>query len=163
MFQQHSYCGLYCGACEIMAAYRRGMESGSPPKWPDLPQPLRDNIPSADIVCHGCKSDKVFAGCRGCRVRECARERKVEACVVCPDFPCQRVEALRELIPDVREKLPHTISIFRDAETANKSGYEAWAEAQRARWQCPSCGAPFTWYQERCGVCQRGFKDVRGY
>jgi len=162
-FIEDSFCGLRCGACEILVAYRKGRENGSAPKWSDLPRPLRDYIPPADIVCQGCKTDKVFAGCRGCRVRECARERNVEACVVCPDFPCHRVEQLRALIPGIKDRLPHTVTIFGDTETARDRGYEAWAEAQRARWTCPACGAPFTWYQERCRGCGLGLKDARGY
>lgn len=163
IFLHDSYCGLYCGACEILNLFRASEESGQMPSWEDLPGPLRDNIGKADIICRGCSSDTVFAGCAGCKVRSCARERGVKACVECRDFPCQLVEALRALVPGVRGKLPHTAAIFGDAETAKNLGYEAWAEAQRARWQCPSCGAPFTWYQERCGVCHRGLKDVRGY
>lgn len=163
LFLHDSYCGLYCGACEILNLYRASEESGQVPLWDDLPGPLRDNIGKADIICRGCSSDTVFAGCAGCKVRECARERGVKACVECRDFPCQRVEALRALIPGVRGKLPHTASIFGDAETAKNLGYEAWAEAQRARWHCRDCGAPFTWYQDRCRVCGTDLKPARGY
>ena len=158
-----SYCGLYCGACEILNLFRAHEEGGRAPEWDDLPVPLRDNIGKAEIICRGCRTETVFAGCRGCKVRECARERGIRACVECRDFPCQRVEALRSLLPGIRDKLPHSASIFGDAEIARANGYEDWAEAQRSRWQCPSCGAPFTWYQERCAVCHRGLKEVRGY
>lgn len=86
-------------------------------------------------------------------------QRNLRACGECRDFPCQRVEDLRA----PGGSSPHRASIFWDADTANKMGYEARAEAQRARRQGPWCGAPFTWYQERCGVCRRGLKEVRGY
>ncbi len=158
-----SYCGLYCGACEILNLFKVSEEMGRTAEWDELPGPLRYNIREADIICRGCRSDTVFAGCRGCQVRECARDKGVKACVTCPDFPCEHVEALRSLLPGIQGKLPHTSAILCDYETAKAKGYEAWAEAQRTRWQCPSCGAPFTWYQERCGVCRMELKGFRGY
>lgn len=158
-----AYCGLYCGACEILAAYRRGKKIGQKPQWEDLPEQIKSNIPRAEIICHGCRTDEVFAGCRDCRVRECARERDVAACFFCRDYPCSLTEELRRLAEGASERMPHVAGIFGGEATAKGSGYDAWAEAQRAGWSCPSCGAPFTWYQEICGVCRMDIKGLKGY
>ncbi|MRR09728.1 DUF3795 domain-containing protein [bacterium] len=162
-FDPNSYCGLYCGACEILNAHRAGLDGGRPAAWDDLPAELRGHIPRAEVVCRGCRTDTVFAGCRGCHIRDCARARGVDACVTCPDFPCAEVERLRALVAQVGDRLPHARAIFRDAELAQQQGLAAWAEAQRVRWNCPSCGAPFTWYQARCRGCGGALKSARGY
>ncbi len=162
-FDPDSYCGLCCGACEILNAYRTSLEAGTPASWDDLPAQLRGHIPRAEVVCRGCRTDTVFAGCCGCRVRACAKARNVAACVVCAEFPCAEIERLQGLVDLVKDRLPHSATCFRDRELAQARGYRAWADAQRARWHCPSCGAPFTWYQERCRGCDRPLGPVKGY
>lgn len=162
-FNYDSYCGLCCGACEILHAYRASLENGTPASWDDLPQQLRRHIPRAEVVCRGCRTDTVFAGCRDCRIRDCARVKRVAACVACADFPCAEVERLRVLVDRIKDRLPHATAIFRDPDLARERGHPAWAAAQRARWACPSCGTQFTWYQERCVGCGSALDTVRGY
>jgi hypothetical protein len=163
IFDHDSFCGLYCGACEILIAYRNGRDRGVPARWEDLPAPLRDNIPRAEVKCHGCRTDTVFEGCRGCRIRSCARSKGVPACPACSEFPCEMVHALRERIPLARNRLPHTMTIFGDIDIATRDGVKAWLEYQRQRWTCPRCGTPFTWYQECCRKCGCELKAMRGY
>jgi hypothetical protein len=162
-FIPDSFCGLFCGACDIMHAYRSNGEQGREARWEDLPAPLRENIAKAEVKCHGCRSDTVFAGCRGCRIRQCAREKSVTACVECKDFPCATVGDMTSRLPSLQHKLPHTRDIFGDCETAKEIGLESWRKKQRSRWRCSSCGALFTWYQERCGTCGLELKTIRGY
>ena len=57
-YMYDSFCGLYCNACEIMQAYKNGKEGEVAHKWGAKPE---------QIVCHGCKSDKVFMKCRECK------------------------------------------------------------------------------------------------
>jgi len=162
-FELDSYCGLYCGACEILNLYRRCLDRGGTAQWESLPNPVRDNIPRAEVLCHGCRTDVVFQGCRGCRIRECARKKAVRACPECSDFPCEFVRALRERLPASRNILPHTEAIFGNIDIAADRGLEAWIEQQRKQWECPGCGEPFTWYQERCRGCGKDLRTVRGY
>jgi hypothetical protein len=59
--QLDSYCGLYCGACFIMTAYRQKRTDCIPDEWVS---PIHD----MEIKCHGCKSELVFENCRGCGI-----------------------------------------------------------------------------------------------
>ena len=68
-----SYCGLYCGACDMWVAYRRAQERGTDASWDGVQFPLKRHFATAPVICHGCKGDVVFRGCRACPIRACAR------------------------------------------------------------------------------------------
>jgi hypothetical protein len=97
-----AYCGLYCGLCagrsripQRATALQQAMADegwnfwgqgipGFPEFWQFL-QGLAD-----EGGCPGCRAG---GGDPSCRIRICARERDLELCAHCPDFPCERVEA----------------------------------------------------------------------
>jgi hypothetical protein len=62
------YCGLYCGACDIYRLSEKGKQTGVKAKWEEMPEQFKKAIKETDIVCHGCKSDTLFAGCRVCPI-----------------------------------------------------------------------------------------------
>ena len=92
-----SYCGLYCGACDILRCYEKGHESKFASLWtePTLKAFLKSQgaTYSGDddlkLKCQGCKSDDVFIVCRSCKIRECALSKNFEHCSDCSDFPCE--------------------------------------------------------------------------
>ncbi len=164
-FRGDSYCGLYCGACEVLTLYRDSLTTGKAASWEDLPKPLQEVIPpDYSIVCRGCKTDLVSPGCRGCEIRACARKRKVDACVLCPEYPCRLVEERRaNMADDLEDILPHIRSKFPPPEPIRAVGFEAWRGEQARRWTCPDCGTPFTWYQENCRECGRKLDALKEY
>ena len=164
-FRGDSYCGLYCGACEVLNLYRAKVEGGRPASWDDLPQELKNVIPpESTIACSGCKTDLLSPGCQSCPVRICASGKGVDACVLCAEFPCELVRSRQVRNAEVLEAiLPHLKAEFREADRMREIGYEAWCDAQAARWLCPGCGEPFTWYQEKCGMCGRSLVGMREY
>jgi hypothetical protein len=163
-FRPDSYCGLYCGACDILNCYRSSLETGTPARWEDLPLRFREHLNKADVVCQGCKSEVLFEGCKGCKIRYCASQKGVEACILCPDYPCQDVTGMKEYIDhNLKHELPHIAVIFRNMEGVKESGIENWIKDQDNRWRCPQCGASFTWYQETCNQCGRELESIKDY
>ena len=161
-FRGDSYCGLYCGACEVLNLYRDGLEQGKIASWTDLPRALKEVIPPSPILCTGCKTGLVSHGCRECVIRTCAREKKVEACVLCSEYPCRLVADRKTYISEnLEDILPHIKVKFSQAERIREAGYETWCEEQAQRWRCPSCGASFTWYQESCKKCGRDLEPLK--
>ncbi|HOX13818.1 MAG TPA: DUF3795 domain-containing protein [Spirochaetia bacterium] len=162
-FRGDSYCGLYCGACEVLNLYRDSLATGKPASWEDLPGALKEVIdPASSIVCRGCKTDLVSPGCRDCVIRACAREKNVEACVLCPDSPCKLVSDRKAYISENLEAiLPHIKAKFPRAERIRAVGFETWRGEQARRWACPECGTPFTWYQKTCGRCGRELEPLK--
>jgi len=105
--EEITYCGLYCGLC---ASRRRipqqadrlretlcqegydqgycdipGIETVFPAFWEGL------NL-LADQLCPGCRAG---GGDPGCAILACAIERKVYACPLCAEYPCSRLDILK--------------------------------------------------------------------
>jgi len=163
-FRPDSYCGLYCGACDILNCYRASLETGGPPAWEDLPQRFRDHIHRAEVICQGCKTDVLFDGCKRCSIRICAKEKHIQACNECAEYPCQEVTRRTSYIAEtMKEILPHTKVMFRNIDSIKEMGIAHWIEDQEQKWSCPQCGAPFTWYQETCSTCGMELEPVKDY
>jgi hypothetical protein len=132
-FRYDTYCGLYCGACDILLAYKKGKEQNIIPQWSDLPAPIR-NIPPAEIICYGCKSETVFTGCSKCPIRKCARKHKeIESCLDCQKYPCliHKIVKIVKIIRRFEKKLPHLKIIPRNLTTIQQKGIHAWLEEQK--------------------------------
>jgi hypothetical protein len=163
-FTPDSYCGLYCGACDILNLHRASLETGTPAKWEDLPLRFRKHLHQAEVACQGCKSEVLFEGCKRCAIRICASGKSVEACVECPEYPCPEVKKMKGYVAGgLKDLLPHTKAMFRDMEAIRVNGIEHWKQEQAERWRCPACGTPFTWYQETCAKCGREVETVKDY
>jgi hypothetical protein len=142
-FNPDTYCGIYCGACSVVAQGTTGHA--------DTFAACLKSVPKQDLACGGCKSDFVYAGCSTCDVRRCAREKDVPHCVDCGDYPCttySRWQTVAKLLAHTREAPPNLATIRRD-------GVDTWLAAQKRRWSCPDCGTPFSWYASECRQCGR--------
>ena len=76
-----------------------------------------------------CDPDKGCPGCRKgggpsfCSIRKCARERKVDVCVFCGEYPCNRVLEIARGYP----------TLIADGERMRKLRTEAWIQEQEER------------------------------
>lgn len=98
-----AYCGLNCSTCPIYVAT---MES----------DPIRQMAQRKQIAglinarygielsagqindCDGCrsKSGRLFIMCGDCKIRKCARDKRVESCAFCPDYVCDKLHEFIE-------------------------------------------------------------------
>jgi len=126
------YCGLYCANCAVkvkvepaaVALYdemkKAGFEEivhmipGGDAFWPFLKGMAQDGV---------CVSCKEGSGNPGCAVRLCAREKGVDACALCEEYPCARFERYFEGYPVLRA----------DNAVMREEGVEAWARMQDER------------------------------
>ncbi|MFX0163561.1 MAG: DUF3795 domain-containing protein [Candidatus Hodarchaeota archaeon] len=108
MEEMIGYCGYNCHLCVARS------------KDPAVRQKLVDgwrkylghqNYTAENVQCDGCLSDGKIAD-KQCQVRPCAKEKGVENCAHCDEFPCDKVKKLmgaRELM--LIFCLPRTFSI----------------------------------------------------
>jgi hypothetical protein len=154
-----SYCGLYCGACEIINAKTAEQKRR-------VIQLFESNIPgwhasSEEMKCSGCKTENVFANCAKCPIRPCAQSKGVEFCHQCPDYPCQIHGFLQKASSQV-PVLRHLKAIDDNQQYIKANGVSAWLNEQEDKWKCPACGNEFSWYADVCAGCGhdlRGTKD----
>jgi len=158
-YNYESYCGMYCGACSIMKAYQTGVKDPFAEFWLES---------GAELKCHGCKSDMVFAGCAAfggcatCNMRTCAREKGVERCLTCPEFPCAMYTP-SEISQIMAEKLPHLNTIAINMQTIHSLGMEAFLKEQEAQWKCPDCSTDYAWYTTHCSNCGKDLGDSKPF
>jgi hypothetical protein len=148
-FNPDTYCGIYCGACSIVM---HG-ETGRADAFADCLK----NVPKEDLACNGCKSGIVYAGCSTCSLRRCARDKGVEHCIDCTDFPCRMYSKWQS----AAKFLPHSREAAASLEAIKRGGVEAWLAAQEKRWSCPDCGSPISWYAQKCNKC--GLRLAKAY
>ena len=145
-YRYDTFCGLYCGACPALQATKGGRLEGIAEEWGREP---------ADLVCHGCKSDYLSVYCRGCEIRTCAKDKGLEVCGECEDFPCDRLQAFQA------DDSAHHSAVLANQERIGKVGLERWLAEQEQRWSCSCCWSPTTWYDERCPECDSLLYDCR--
>jgi hypothetical protein len=169
-------CGLYCGACRIYRANKRG-DSGflsnmkeqftkgfaalrEGERAPGVPTPLPEaeisrirkeiEADKVDLYCEGCLSKTVAFPCRHCGFRSCARQKGVINCSSCPDVPCSL------LIDFKNDGILHHGEILNNIARQKEVGIDAWLAEQEERWKCDQCGAFLGWYDPRCPDCGSG-------
>ena len=160
ILRKDTYCGLYCGACEIENARTEDQQK-------KVIQTFESNLPGwhatlDQMHCSGCKSDDVFVNCAKCPIRRCARERGIEFCYQCSDYPCQThtfLQAASGQVPILR----HIKAIETNQAYICEHGVDAWLQDQEQRWSCPHCGSPFSWYTDSCGQCMHDLKGIKDY
>lgn len=145
-----SFCGNYCGACEILVATKNNTGKDIATQWGVSPE---------EIKCHGCKSSTIFKNCSLCGIRKCAMGKSVQHCILCNDFPCEVLESGRSLV----EKLPHLKAIPKNMQTIKEKGTDYWLREQERIWKCPDCGEPFSWYKQKCSVCGRDISQDKDF
>lgn len=94
--------------------------------------------------CDGCLSDRIDDWVKQCLFRRCTREKNIDFCCFCSDYPCQ------ELKDFMNDKWPHHWTMEPNLEYIKKHGVEQWLLVQRKEWSCKSCGAEINWYQKMC-------------
>lgn len=129
-----TYCGLYCRLCANFARIPRqasalrdtmrrdGWEDYGPHVLPGFKEfwAALGRLSRLDRTCPGCRGG---CGPPHCEIRPCARERGVEVCSACEDFPCARIEPLAARYPN----------LISDALRQREIGLEAWIKEQEDR------------------------------
>lgn len=136
-------CGLYCGVCGIYVATRDNNE-----KFKEKLAPVYGAKPE-DLICDGCLSERVFGYCQVCPIKSCCREKQIDGCYKCADFPCKFIDDFP--IP-VGKKV-----ILRSVPQWRKVGTEQWMAEEEARYTCRKCGLPSIRGAKRCRDCGETF------
>lgn len=139
-FRYDTYCGLYCGACDVLIANKNGNVEKLAKAWNMKPEKLR---------CHGCKTEIISSFCATCDIKKCAEKenKKVDFCFQCAEYPCAR------LVEFKNDKYPHHSVVLKNLDIIHDKGIDKWLEEQNSRWSCPNCGTKFSWYDKVCQNC----------
>jgi hypothetical protein len=145
-FRYDTYCGLYCGACAVLAANRSGSVKEAAESWDMNPE---------DLHCYGCKTQANAVFCTTCDIKACAENNAVDFCFQCSEYPCTRLVEFND------DENPHHSVVLKNSEEIIEKGVTEWLDEQEQRWSCPECGTAFTWYDKVCETCGNSLYDCR--
>ena len=137
-YRYDTYCGLYCGACDVLLANEKGEVEKKAKEWKMKPEELK---------CQGCKTETIATFCVTCGLKKCAEDRNVDFCFQCAEYPCAR------LVEFKRDKYPHHSIVLKNLEFIHSHGIQKWSKEQKVRWSCPQCSTKFSWYDKTCQNC----------
>ena len=126
------YCGLYCENCVVKVK----VEPAAKVLYDEMKaagfEDVISFIPGGDgfwpflkgMACDGmCVSCRDGGGDPGCAIRICAKEKGVEMCALCGEYPCDKLE-------DMLKK--HSL-LERDNALLLGEGWDSWAKLQDER------------------------------
>jgi len=110
-----AFCGIVCTDCRAFIATQTNdskLKKEVARAWSTKKEALKPG----DINCDGCLSagQRLFKFCEVCGVRLCGREKGVENCARCREFPCEKLTGLwrrfrltepKATLEGIREKL----------------------------------------------------------
>ncbi len=140
-------CGLYCGACSMYIAGKRGDSKRLEQMLSGLAQYYGKELELKDIVCEGCLSEIVAVHCRDCAIRDCAIEKGCIHCAQCSVFPCEKINAFNN------DGMSHHGEVLSNIKRQHDIGIDAWIKEQEKRWRCPNCNCAMDWYSDQCPDC----------
>ncbi len=128
--QMTSPCGLSCFNCHFYLAH----ENDDSMQVLEMYSRLMD-IPTKVMLCKGCRNHKgileshkiLFNRSEPCHAYKCTREKNIDFCHECADFPCDHLHPYA----DRADKVPHNTKVF-NLCLIKKMGLEAWAKEKAA-------------------------------
>ena len=133
-------CGLYCGVCGIYVATRDNNQ-----KFKERLAPIYGAKPE-DLICDGCLSQRVWLYCQSCHIKSCCRDKNIEGCHQCDEFPCRFIDDFP--IPVGKKVILRCIPRWKEL------GTEKWMQEEQKRYNCPHCGAATFRGAKRCRNCK---------
>ena len=128
------YCGLYCGLCahrnripQRARLLREALHEEGWDSWYKYNDSIKETFPAfrdflEDLVKSDCTC-RTGGGSPDCKIRTCAKERGVDVCPLCPEYPCVLIEDLAE----------HYVTAIQDGKRLRRIGLKAWAREQEER------------------------------
>ena len=104
----NSYCGVDCDQCPLLQAgkvkgkERKRIQLEAQKSWSKV---LSYEINEEELLCLGCKSNVKYQKCMNCDIEKCCKEKKLDNCFECSEYPCQRIMEFKKYIDKNRNYL----------------------------------------------------------
>lgn len=128
------YCGLGCGLCahrnripQRAKLLRETLHEEGMDSWYEYYPSMKDTFPTfwkfLDSLAKMNCTCRTGGGPPDCKIRICAKEKEVDVCPFCAEYPCSLIESLAE----------HYVMVIQDGKRLRKIGLKAWVKEQEAR------------------------------
>jgi hypothetical protein len=101
-------------------------------------------------ACPGCLSKAAGKPehCRSCSIKACAKNRGLNRCYGCSDFPCSNIRRI-----DKRYLTRYGVGLIENGRKARAMGLREFMAAERKRWTCLECGGILNQHKRVCSEC----------
>lgn len=101
-----SCCGIVCSECEAYKATKNN-DNGKLEELSEKWSTKEYRIVPEEILCDGCMTKEVrkFKFCSECGIRLCCREKGIENCSFCANYPCDKLNEIFKTSPENRKTL----------------------------------------------------------
>jgi hypothetical protein len=129
-----AYCGLHCGLCahrnripQQAKQLQKSLHEEGMDNWYQYIPEMKNTFPTfwqflqklVDLDCT-CRTD---GGPPDCKIRQCAKQKSIEICTQCKEYPCKLIRNLAEHYP----------TLIQDGKRLQKIGLEKWVKEQEER------------------------------
>jgi len=102
------FCGLDCAKCDAYIATKKNdnkLRKKTAERWQKMFG--YSKLDTKDINCDGCQSENknLFQHCRVCKIRKCAKEKKMKNCAFCEEYSCQILDEFHKHAPEAKPNL----------------------------------------------------------
>ena len=137
-----AYCGLFCDACAVFIASKKHDVDA-------LNLIARKMGTTAEeMVCYGCRSDRLSSYCRACEFKRCASEKQIDFCSQCQEYPCAKLK-------EFQVKMPHRAELFESLDYLKTHGLTEWRKKMEEDYACHACQTMNSAYSIACKNCGR--------
>ena len=91
LFSMPCYCGHDCARCITYIATLRNDDNLRRQSQSFYKEQFGLDIPLEKFNCEGGRSQNVFELCKECPFVKCCKERSVDSCSKCPEYPCKEI------------------------------------------------------------------------
>ncbi len=135
-----SVCGLFCRACSVYINTQENNQA----KLEAIANMLGQTVD--DTRCNGCRTDTRSGHCKTCAFISCAKERSIDFCGQCTEYPCSELKSFQS-------KAPHRNELWKSHARINEVGWEKWYMEMNAYYACSICHTMNGYYDIRCRRC----------
>lgn len=85
------WCGIDCTRCQTFRATINNDDSMCEAVKMYYEE-IGHNIETKDLFCLGCRSDDIMSACAGCPYMKCGKEKGLQRCDECGEYPCESLQ-----------------------------------------------------------------------
>jgi len=108
-------CGMNCHECGAFLTTKENDDQKRTRVAQDWSTRFKVEVNPKDINCDGCQSDggRIFNYCNVCEVKKCGKEKGLENCGYCGEYPCRKLDFILTNAPDAKKRLDEINSSFK--------------------------------------------------
>lgn len=102
--------------------------------------------------CNGCKygDETLPEHCRKCKIKDCAKNKNLEYCFECEEYPCKWIKNL-----DKSYKQRYKTSLIENGLFIKDNGMKQFLENEKEKWTCSNCEGVISLHDRLCSECKK--------